>query len=72
MFGWLHEGWLTALLTFVLHDLIVISLIPVVLLRRQEPAVTIAWIFAILLMPFIGALTYVLFGNSQKIGRAHV
>lgn len=62
------SGWLTALLSFLIHDLIVLALIPVVLLRQRDPRVTVAWIFAILLMPFIGALTYLLFGQN-KIAR---
>jgi cardiolipin synthase len=64
------DGWLTALYSFLVHDLIVLVLLPVVLLRRKEPAATIAWIFAIVTMPIIGALAYLFFGNDRIKRRA--
>lgn len=64
------SGWLTALLSFLLHDLIVLTLIPVVLLRKQDPTVRIAWILAILFMPFLGAAVYLAFGESRMARRA--
>ncbi|MFO0944942.1 MAG: cardiolipin synthase [Planctomycetota bacterium] len=63
-------GWLTAIASFVAHDVIVVCLIPVVLLRRKEPAATTAWIFAILLMPFIGAIAFLAFGNDRMARRS--
>lgn len=65
------NAWPAALYSFLAHDLIVIAVVPFVLLRRQNPAVTIAWIFAILLMPFVGAVAYLIFGNSRIARRAH-
>lgn len=57
--------WNAALVSFVLHQAIVLTLIPIVLLRRKEPAATLAWIFAIILMPFVGALGFLFFGNTR-------
>lgn len=64
------NGWLAAVLSFLAHDFIVICLIPTVLLRRKEPAATTAWIFAILLMPFIGAVAFLAFGNDRMAKQA--
>lgn len=64
------NGWLAAALSFLAHDFIVICLIPTVLLRRKEPAATTAWIFAILLMPFIGAVAFLAFGNDRMAKQA--
>lgn len=68
----MSTGWLTAIASFVAHDVIVVCLIPVVLLRRKEPAATTAWIFAILLMPFIGAVAFLAFGNDRMARRSAV
>lgn len=61
---------------FALHDIIVIILVPVLLLRRKEPSATIAWLVVIIAMPFVGAIVYLIFGNDRirrsmddKIGR---
>lgn len=62
-------GWLAALGSFALHNVIALALVPVVLLRKKEPAATTAWIFAILLMPFVGAIAFLLFGNNRMARR---
>lgn len=59
-----------AVWSFVAHDLIVIVVLPIVLLRRKEPAGTVAWIFAVLLMPFVGAVAFLIFGNNRLTHRA--
>lgn len=41
------------------------ALIPHVLLAKKRPASTLAWIWAILLFPFIGALTYIFIGSER-------
>ncbi|QDU59624.1 putative cardiolipin synthase YwiE [Planctomycetes bacterium Pan216] len=61
----LSRSWTPAIISFLLHDLIVITTIPVLLLRRKEPTSTLAWIFAILLMPFFGAIFFLIFGNDR-------
>lgn len=61
--------WLGTLGSFLVHDLIALLLIPIVLLRRKESAAKIAWIFAILLMPVIGAAAFLLFGNDRLARR---
>lgn len=66
----MSEGWWTALYSLLVHDAIVAVLVPVVLLRRKEPAATIAWLFAIMAMPLIGALAFLMFGNDRLARRA--
>ena len=39
--------------------------IPHLLLLKKRPAATLAWLWAILFMPFVGALVYLLFGTDQ-------
>lgn len=60
-------GWTTIAWSALAHYLIVMTLAPLVLSRRKDPAVTIAWIFSILLMPFVGALAYVFLGDSRLL-----
>jgi cardiolipin synthase len=40
-------------------------LIPHVLLAKKRPASTLAWIWAILLFPFVGALIYIFIGSER-------
>ncbi|HKQ70733.1 MAG TPA: cardiolipin synthase [Polyangiaceae bacterium] len=42
-----------------------LALIPVVILRRKEPSSTIAWILALLFLPVVGAVLFVLFGRDR-------
>jgi cardiolipin synthase len=41
------------------------SVIPHVLLSKKRPAATLAWIWSILLFPYLGALVYLLLGADQ-------
>ncbi|MGL5094266.1 MAG: PLDc N-terminal domain-containing protein, partial [Planctomycetia bacterium] len=50
--------WLAFLISFAAHDLIVLVLVPIVIMRRKEPAAATAWILAILLVPLLGATAY--------------
>ena len=57
--SWFNAGWL-------LLDLIIIAvLIPTVILQRRESGATLAWILAIVLVPFVGLLTFWLFGTTR-------
>jgi cardiolipin synthase len=42
-----------------------------ILLRRKEPASMMAWILAVVLLPLIGPLTYVVFGEARIRRKAH-
>src|ERR1700735_805808 len=44
---------------------IALALIPLVLLRRKEPASTIAWILTLLFLPALGAFLFLAFGQER-------
>ncbi|MDZ4743354.1 MAG: cardiolipin synthase [Verrucomicrobiota bacterium] len=56
----LAGGWLIALVT-----------LPFILLSEKRPAGMLAWMWAVLLFPYIGAFAYLLFG-SERIYRRHL
>ncbi len=57
--SWFNAGWL-------LLDLIIIAvLIPAVILQRRESGATLAWILAIVLVPFLGLLAFGLLGTTR-------
>ena len=57
-------SWLnTALL--LLDILIIATLLPTVVLQRRESGATLAWVLAIVLIPFIGSLSFWLFGTTR-------
>jgi cardiolipin synthase len=64
--GWsFHEAWHLlgsglGILVGVLH----IACIPLVLARRREPAVTLAWLLGLLLLPAIGVVLFWVFGRG--------
>ncbi len=41
------------------------SLIPLVLVRRKEPAATMAWILVLVFLPAVGAFLFLLFGRDR-------
>ena len=49
--------WLSYLLTW--------AVIPHVLLRNKPPVSTLAWIWAVILFPYIGPLFYLVFGTER-------
>jgi cardiolipin synthase len=49
----------------LLVELFALALIPLVVLRRKEPSSTAAWILALLFLPGIGALLFVMFGRDR-------
>jgi cardiolipin synthase len=53
----------------VLGYLLTLSLLPVVLLtKKQQPVSTVAWMMAIVTMPFVGAVLFLIFGIN-RVGR---
>ncbi len=51
--------------TGIAFELVALVLIPVVLVRRKEPASTIAWILALVFLPAIGAFLFIAFGRDR-------
>ena len=65
MFGELPEAWHTllhglGLAVAVLH----LAFVPLVLARRSEPAVTLAWLLCLMLLPAVGVVLYWVFGRG--------
>ena len=57
--SWFNVGWL-------LLDLVIIAvLIPTVILQRRESGATLAWILAIVLVPFLGLLAFWVFATTR-------
>lgn len=46
-------------------ELLALACIPLVLLRRREPASTAAWILALVFLPGVGATLFLLFGRDR-------
>ncbi len=46
-------------------EVLAFALIPLVLLRRKEPASTIAWILTLVFLPAVGAFLFVAFGQER-------
>ncbi len=62
--------WRTTI-SLVLGYLVTLLLIRwVVLARRRQPAATVAWILAIVLLPYVGGLLYLFFGINHVERRA--
>ncbi len=57
--SWLNTGLL------LLDVLIVAILLPTVVLQRRESGATLAWVLVIVLLPFVGLLSFWLFGTTR-------
>lgn len=57
--SWINAGWL------LLDMAIIAILLPTVILQRKESGATLAWILAIVLVPFLGLLAFWLFGTTR-------
>jgi cardiolipin synthase len=57
--SWFNAGWL------LLDLVIIVVLIPVVILQRRESGATLAWLLAIVLIPFLGLLAFWVFGTTR-------
>jgi cardiolipin synthase A/B len=63
--GW--DAWLPDVLTYggIVVEAVAFALIPWVLIRRKDPAATIAWILTLIFVPGVGAALFLLFGRSR-------
>ena len=46
-------------------EIVALTMIPVVMLRRKEPSSTIAWILTLIFIPVVGAILFLLFGRDR-------
>src|SRR5687767_13462054 len=53
----------------VIGYLLTWGVIPHLLLAKKRPAATVAWVWAILLFPYLGASAYVLLGSERMTRR---
>ncbi|MGL4185464.1 MAG: PLDc N-terminal domain-containing protein, partial [Thiotrichaceae bacterium] len=56
---WLSSGLL------LLDMLIILVLLPTVIQQRRESGATLAWVLAIVFLPFIGLISFWLFGTTR-------
>ena len=66
----LDSPWWTASVTVVGYLLTLVLARWVLLLKKDSPASTVAWIMAIVLLPFVGGLLFLLFGVNRVNRRA--
>ncbi|MBN2365176.1 MAG: cardiolipin synthase [Calditrichaeota bacterium] len=52
--------------------LISLVLIPVVVNKRKRPVVTLAWIMAIIFLPYLGAAMFLIFGTERIVNKGRV
>ena len=73
MFDWLPvPGWAAAAVT-ALGYLLTLALVRwVLLLKKDSPASTVAWIMAIALVPYLGGLLFLVFGVNRVNRRAEL
>lgn len=57
--SWMNTGLL------LLDIIIVAALLPTVVLQRRESGATLAWVLVIVLLPFIGLLSFWVFGTTR-------
>jgi cardiolipin synthase len=57
--------WFLTSILFLTDLSIRIGLSIRVIMRKKEPSVTLAWLVVILLLPFLGAIIYLLFGENR-------
>ncbi len=57
--------WILTSIIFLTDLTIRIGLSVRVIMRKKEPSVTLAWLVVILLLPFFGAVIYLLFGENR-------
>ncbi len=63
MFDWLETLQIASLLA-MLHTVILLTVIPVVLIKKRDPTVAVAWSLVVLLTPLLGALLFWVFGYN--------
>lgn len=58
---WLIPNWIVVVVGYLLALLTSLR----VVLQRREPTATLAWILGVLLVPYLGALAYIVFGRRR-------
>src|SRR5580698_4556250 len=49
----------------IASTVVALALVPLVLVRRKEPSSTIAWILALVFLPAVGSLLFLMFGRDR-------
>jgi cardiolipin synthase len=62
---------LVFLILLILY-LLFLSLILLVINKRKRPVVTLAWIMAIIFLPFLGAILFLVFGTERIVNRGRL
>lgn len=66
------SGWMAAVVTFGGYLLTLALVRWVLLLKKDSPASTVAWIMAIVLIPYLGGLLFLVFGVNRVNRRAEL
>ena len=64
----LGTQWLTAHLATVLGALLLVPFLAGILRERRPPASTLAWLLAVLAVPYVGVPLYLFFGSRKVRG----
>lgn len=70
MTGWIILQWLIAHIELLIGFLVGIILIAHVLTQKRSPSGTIAWLLAIILIPYVGVPLYLMLGGRKMKRRA--
>jgi cardiolipin synthase len=68
----LANGWLTIALSVVGYLLTLVLLRWVLLMKKEQPSSTVAWVMAIVLIPYLGPLLFLIFGVNRVDRRARL
>src|SRR5690606_27862405 len=63
-------AWLVPVLTFLGYLFTLLLLRWVLLLKKEQPTSTVAWAMAIVLIPYLGGLLFLVFGINRVDRRA--
>lgn len=65
-------AWLAATLTVAGYLLTLLLLRWVLLIKKEQPSSTVAWVMAIVLVPYVGGLLFLIFGVNRVDRRARL
>lgn len=68
----LTDGWLAISLSIVGYLLTLVLLRWVLLMKKEQPSSTVAWVMAILLIPYLGPMLFLIFGITRVDRRARL
>lgn len=60
----------TIALLFIIHIIFALVVVVTILHHRREPTTMLAWVLAVTLLPFLGALAYLVLGENRVVRRA--